>query len=331
MLGAGGGCSGVTGIGARRVPAPARPHRAARPARVAGARWRCSGLVGRGADRGRAEPVRRGDGVPLRRGRGGPGAGRAGGRCCSTRPEHSYVDLADPKHLEFAYTQVDRRGGRRGRAGRAAAGRAAPGRRRVHHAAVPGRHPAGHATTWCSRSTAGWSSWTSASWACAPGPELRAVVGDARMLVAGEPPRQPGPGGRRRVRAPGGAVAPGHPGDGRRRSGGCSAPAGVYVQNVIDYPPLRFIRAEVATVAAEFRARRADRPAERAGRRARARTSSSSPRTRRCRWTRSGHRLGRGRPSRSACSSGAELADFVGDALVLTDDYAPVDQLLATA
>ena len=30
-------------------------------------------------------------------------------------------------------------------------------------------------------------------------------------------------------------------------------PGGVYVQNVIDYPPLRFIRSELATVAAEFR------------------------------------------------------------------------------
>jgi hypothetical protein len=28
---------------------------------------------------------------------------------------------------------------------------------------------------------------------------------------------------------------------------------------------------------------------------------------------------------------GDELTRFVGDALVLTDDYAPVDQLLATA
>ena len=29
-------------------------------------------------------------------------------------------------------------------------------------------------------------------------------------------------------------------------------PGGIYVQNVIDYPPGRFIRAELATVAAEF-------------------------------------------------------------------------------
>ena len=52
-------------------------------------------------------------------------------------------------------------------------------------------------------------------------------------------------------------------------------------------------------------------------------------RSRRCRWTRCATRLGPGRPSRSPCSPAPELTDFVGDARVLTDDYAPVDQLLA--
>ena len=77
------------------------------------------------------------------------------------------------------------------------------------------------------------------------------MVGDARMLVAGEPTDS-----RDLVvgDAFGHLVVPWHlatremAADVRR----VTRPGGVYVQNVIDYPPLRFIRAELATVAAEF-------------------------------------------------------------------------------
>jgi len=107
-------------------------------------------------------------------------------------------------------------------------------------------------------------------------------------------------------------------------------PDGVYVQNVIDYPPLHFIRAELATVRAEFRhvaliaphaalaGKRGanflivagEQPLPLDGIRRRIATLTDDP---------------------AAVLSGSELDAFVGDALVLTDDYAPVDQLLATA
>ena len=77
------------------------------------------------------------------------------------------------------------------------------------------------------------------------------MVGDARMLVAGEPADS-----RDLVvgDAFGHLVVPWHlatremAAEVRR----VLRPGGVYVQNVIDYPPLRFVRAELATVAAEF-------------------------------------------------------------------------------
>jgi len=161
------------------------------------------------------------------------------------------------------------------------------------------------------------------------GPSLRATVGDARMLI-----------GKRATASAdlvvgdafGHLVVPWHlatremAAEIRR----VTRPTGIYVQNVIDYPPLRFIRAEVATVAAEFPhvalvapesslagetgsnflivASQAPLPIERI----RASLASDDG----------------GRPV--ALLDGAALDDFVGDARVLTDEFAPVDQLLAT-
>ncbi|SNY62565.1 fused MFS/spermidine synthase [Paractinoplanes atraurantiacus] len=104
--------------------------------------------------------------------------------------------------------------------------------------------------------------------------------------------------------------------------------SGVYVQNVIDYPPNRFIRAEIATVAAAFphvaviapqdaldgksgsnfviMASKTELPLDAV--RARLATQAKEPVT---------------------VLAGASLDAFVDDARVLTDDYAPVDQLLA--
>ena len=63
------------------------------------------GLVGGRAERRRAEPVRRGDRVPLRPG-GASIPARDGGRTLLLNSaQHSYVDLADPTHLEYEYTQ----------------------------------------------------------------------------------------------------------------------------------------------------------------------------------------------------------------------------------
>jgi spermidine synthase len=160
------------------------------------------------------------------------------------------------------------------------------------------------------------------------GPDLRPVVGDARILigrsasdsvdlVVGD--------------AFGHLVVPWHlatremAAEIRR----VTRPAGIYVQNVIDYPPTRFIRAEVATVAAEFAhvaliappqalagdeganflIVASDAPLPVDAVRARLAGAADEPVT---------------------LLVGAALDDFVGDPPVLTDDFAPVDQLLAT-
>lgn len=101
---------------------------------------------------------------------------------------------------------------------------------------------------------------------------------------------------------------------------------GVYAQNVIDYPPDRFIRAELATVADVFpHVALIAPPAALAGEIGAnfLIVASKSP-----------LKL---EPLRGALDlvrepvtllSGAELEAFIGDSRVLTDDYAPVDQLL---
>jgi MFS family permease len=104
-------------------------------------------------------------------------------------------------------------------------------------------------------------------------------------------------------------------------------PGGVYAQNVIDYPPDRFIRAEVATVAAAFRHVALVAPQDALDGKVGSNfviVASQQPLP----LAALGARLGRLRePVRLL--SGAELTTFVGGARVLTDDYAPVDQLLS--
>lgn len=102
---------------------------------------------------------------------------------------------------------------------------------------------------------------------------------------------------------------------------------GVYAQNVIDYPPNRFIRAELATVAASFpHVALIAPPAALAGEEGSNFVILAS------------HRelpLDAIRPLLSALKqpasllAGQPLTDFIGDSRILTDDYAPVDQLLA--
>ena len=96
---------------------------------------------------------------------------RAGGRTLILNSaRHSYVDLNDPEHLEFAYVQWI--GAVADTCGRPAApinalhlgggGFTVPDVRRGH--------PARAATSWCSNWTAAWSTWTGGSSACGPGP-----------------------------------------------------------------------------------------------------------------------------------------------------------------
>jgi spermidine synthase len=240
---------------------------------------------------------------------------------------HSYVDLADPTHLEFAYTKW---------IGAAADVLAPTGQR------LDAVHLGGGGFTvprYLSATRPGTVNTVfeidgelvelgRRELGVQPGPELRPVVGDARMLV-GELPDASADlvvGD-----AFGHLVVPWHlatremAAEVRR----VVRPGGLYVQNVIDHPPLRFIRSELATVAAEFThvalvapptaitgARGAnflivasDTPLPLDALRARL-AATEEPVT---------------------VLSGAALAEFVDDALVLTDEFAPVDQLLATA
>ncbi|HEU5108429.1 MAG TPA: fused MFS/spermidine synthase [Micromonosporaceae bacterium] len=106
-------------------------------------------------------------------------------------------------------------------------------------------------------------------------------------------------------------------------------PDGVYAQNVIDYPPFRFVRAEVATVAAVFpHVAVAAVPDALAGRRGANFVIAASDRPLPLEQWRD--RLGEAATEPVTVLDGQALADFVGDARVLTDDHAPVDQLLAS-
>jgi spermidine synthase len=160
-------------------------------------------------------------------------------------------------------------------------------------------------------------------------PTLRASVGDARMLIG----KRPSASADLVVGdAFGHLVVPWHlatremAADIRR----VTRPAGIYVQNVIDYPPLRFIRAEVATVAAEFPHVALVAPesslAGETGSNFLIVASQSPLPLQRIRASLASD--DGGRPV--ALLDGPELDDFVGDARILTDEFAPVDQLLVT-
>nr|MDT0662496.1 fused MFS/spermidine synthase [Micromonospora sp. DSM 115978] len=240
---------------------------------------------------------------------------------------HSYVDLADPTHLEFEYTQW---------IGALADVLAPAGQ------PLDAVHLGGGGFTMPRYLTATRPGTDNLVYEIdgdlvelgrreldvRPGPDLRPQVGDARMLIGRLPDERAdlvvGD-------AFGHLVVPWHLAT-REMAAEVNRvvrPSGVYAQNVIDYPPLRFIRAELATVAAEFEevaliappaalAREvganfvivaSDAPLPLTALRAELDTSVDEPVT---------------------LLAGADLAAFVDDAIVLTDEYAPVDQLLAT-
>lgn len=240
---------------------------------------------------------------------------------------HSYVDLADPTHLEFAYMRWI------GTIADLLAPAGAP---------LDAVHLGGGGFTMPRYLTTTRPGGTNLVFeidgdlvelgrralGVEPGPHLRPVVGDARMLVRGLPAQSAdfvvGD-------AFGHLVVPWHlatremAAEVRR----VVRPDGVYVQNVIDYPPLRFIRAEVATVRSEFRhTALVAPPAALAGETGDnfLIVASDEP-----------LEVDRMRIALTASAdepvevlSGPALDDFVGGAPVLTDDFAPVDQLLAT-
>ncbi|MEU4676452.1 fused MFS/spermidine synthase [Micromonospora sp. NPDC023737] len=241
--------------------------------------------------------------------------------------QHSYVDLADPRHLEYAYTKwfgavadvIAPTGQRLDALHLGGGGFTVP---RYLTATRPGTD------NLVFEIDSGLIELGERELGVHQGPDLRAVAGDARLLVAAESPES-----RDLVvgDAFGHLVVPWHlatremVAEVRR----VLRPTGVYVQNVIDYPPLRFIRSELATVAAEFQHVALIAPPEAIiGEQGSnfVLVASDAPLP----LDAIGERLIEVDP-RTSLVADAELDEFVGEALVLTDDYAPVDQLLATA
>ncbi|MER7439538.1 fused MFS/spermidine synthase [Micromonospora avicenniae] len=241
--------------------------------------------------------------------------------------QHSYVDLADPRHLEYAYTKwfgavadvIAPTGQRLDALHLGGGGFTVP---RYLTATRPGTD------NLVFEIDGGLIELGERELGVHQGPDLRAVAGDARLLVAAESPES------RDVvvgDAFGHLVVPWHLATREmiaevRR---VLRPSGVYVQNVIDYPPLRFIRSELATVSAEFQHVALIAPPEAiAGEQGSnfVLVASDAPLP----LEAIGERLIEVDP-RASLVADAEFDEFVGEALVLTDDYAPVDQLLATA
>ena len=226
-------------VGAARLPGAARRRRAARRAR-AGARRRAAraaagpaagagalgalglaGLLAAGLLVVADGSLRARDPVLLRRASSPTRPAPSGRTLVLDGLQHSYVDLADPAHLEFSYTQ---------RFGDVLA-TLPPGPLEVLHLGLGGgtlpRHLAqvrpGSAAAPCSRSTRACSRSTASGSAWSPGPTCRCVVGDARTSIAAQPAAVLRRGGRRRLRQPRGAVAPHHPRDGGRGAAGAAA------------------------------------------------------------------------------------------------------------
>jgi spermidine synthase len=104
-------------------------------------------------------------------------------------------------------------------------------------------------------------------------------------------------------------------------------PGGLYLLNVIDYPPLAFARAEIATVAAVFPSvavvATRDALAGRAGGNLVVLASTGELPVPDIRAA-----LARRAPELALLSGADAVAAYAGDAQPLTDDHAPVDQLL---
>jgi spermidine synthase len=101
---------------------------------------------------------------------------------------------------------------------------------------------------------------------------------------------------------------------------------GVYVVNLIDHPPLNFVRAELATMRSVFPhvallARAPALAGEDGGNLVAVASRQPLPT----------EEIAAALPDRDLAwqvAEGSQLDEFVGDAAVLTDDHAPVDQLL---
>jgi spermidine synthase len=233
---------------------------------------------------------------------------------------HSYVDLDDPRHLEFAYVQWLG----------AVADSLRPG-------PVKALHLGGGGFTMPSylRATrpgsdqlvveldGGLVSLDRSKLGLTTGPDLRVRVGDARVGVAAQ-----ATGAYDVVvgDAFGHLVVPWHLATKEMMQDVARVlrPDGVYAQNVIDYPPNRFIRSELATVAAVFPHVALIAPQDALDEKTGSNfviVASKSPLP-----------LAALRTRLAGVKEPVTLlpdASYAGDSRVLTDDFAPVDQLLA--
>ncbi|HWB72846.1 MAG TPA: fused MFS/spermidine synthase [Egibacteraceae bacterium] len=240
---------------------------------------------------------------------------------------HSYVDLFDPTHLEFSYAQI---------VGDVLETFRPPGE------AISALHIGGGGFTlprYLAATRPGSDSLVleldptivqiaRSQLGLRTGPALRVRVGDARLALADQP------AGRYDLvvgDAFGGLAVPWHlttrefVGQIRRTL----RPDGIYVVNLIDYPPLGFARAQAATLQAVFdHVALVAPPARVAGAEGGnvVLAASDAPLPLRAIQARNA-----GRGDDDVVVSGARLDAFVGDAPILTDDYAPVDQLLTPA
>jgi len=251
---------------------------------------------------------------------------RPGGRLLILNSgRHSYVDLEDPRHLEFAYTQwlgsiVDRLGSSPAEPIRVlhlgGGGFTLP---RYVSATRPG------STNRVLELDGGLVALDQERLGVTPGPDLSIAVGDGRILLTREPTSSYdlliGD-------AFGHLAVPWHLTtrefvlDVRR----VLRPGGVYALNVIDYPPTGLIRAEVATIMDVFEHVVLVAPEAALAGRTGANflvVASSQPLDAETIRT-----AVAAVPRPASLLDGASLNQFVGDAQVLTDDYAPVDQLL---
>ena len=252
-------------------------------------------------------------------------AGRPGGRLLRLDTlRHSYVDLADPTHLEFDYARligdtVDVMGPRREPLEALHVGGGGFTLPRYLAATRPG-----------SRSTVleldpALPALARQRLGLRTGPALRVRTGDARValgevrrgafdLVVGD--------------AFGGVAVPWHLTtlEVVRQIRAGLRPSGIYALNVIDYPPAGFARAEARTLGRAFRHVALVAPPEAVGGASGGNfvlLASQAPLP-------LGELQARiaARRTGEVVISGRRLARFTGAAPILTDEYAPVDQLL---
>jgi spermidine synthase len=239
--------------------------------------------------------------------------------------EHSYVDLADPSHLQFAYTQwigavadlVKPRGQRIDALHLGGGGFTVP---RYVTATRPGSDNVvfeidGRLIDLGERELA-----------VRPGPDLKPVAGDARMLI-GE--RADASADLVVGDAFGDLAVPWHLATKEMalQISRVLRPDGIYAQNVIDYPPSRFIRSEVATVADVFPHVALIAPPAAIDGKVGANfviVASQQPLP----LIALAERLSETSDEAVVVIYGSALTAFIDGMSVLTDDYAPVDQLL---